>query len=165
MVYQDLLILLPCHSLEDFPTHHEGDDAANLLALWSVLWHPQLIASANKAPSWGRVDDAPHDVKDKLIAIPNISKERLPTGFTQRAKESGTILLRNHTQRSPLVVVALEPLGGEKVNRELAADFLALGYAYLQIQLLTRQMRYSSNLDETYFNEQLLLAALTVSRG
>jgi alpha-mannosidase len=159
MVYQELLILLPCHSLEDFPTHHEGDDAANLLASWSVLWHPQLITAAQKAPVWGRVDDAPHDVSHKLIAIPNIAKERLPTGFVQRAKEAGAILLRNHTQRAPLLVAALEPLGGETVQADLAADFMALGYAYLQIQLLTRQMRYSSNLDETYFNEQLLLAA------
>ena len=27
MQYQDLVILLPCHSLEDFPTYHDGEDA------------------------------------------------------------------------------------------------------------------------------------------
>ena len=50
MSYQQLIILLPCHSLEDFPVHHEGDDAAGLLAGWSALWHPQLIASAHTIP-------------------------------------------------------------------------------------------------------------------
>jgi hypothetical protein len=41
MKFQELLILLPCHSLEDFPTYHEGDDAHSLLASW---WppHPEL---------------------------------------------------------------------------------------------------------------------------
>jgi hypothetical protein len=41
------------------------------------------------------------------------------------------------------------------LDPELAADFLALGYCYLQIELLTRQMRYSSNLDEAYFKGTL----------
>jgi alpha-mannosidase len=47
----------------------------------------------------------------------------------------------------------------------LAADFLALGYAYLQIQLLTRQMRYSSNLDETYFKNTAVAAAVAAACG
>ena len=45
MKYQELIILLPCHSLEDFPTYHEGDDAHSLLASWSALWHPALLAA------------------------------------------------------------------------------------------------------------------------
>ena len=53
MPYQELLILLPCHSLEDFPTYHDGDDSQSLLANWSALWHPELIASAGQAA--GRV--------------------------------------------------------------------------------------------------------------
>jgi alpha-mannosidase len=59
MKYEDLLILLPCHSLEDFPTHHSGDEAAGLLAGWSALWHPALIASTQKMPSWFRADSPP----------------------------------------------------------------------------------------------------------
>jgi alpha-mannosidase len=165
MAYLDLIILLPCHSLEDFPTHSEGDDASNLLACWSVLWHPQLIASAEKAPQWMRAEDPPQEIEGRLIAVPNISKEKLPTGYTQRIKEAGAILLRNATDREVLLQSALEPLGGETVATDLARDFMALGYAYLQVQLLTRQMRYSSNLDETYFNSQVLLAAQACIAG
>ncbi len=64
MKYRESIILLPCHSLEDFPTHHEGDDAQGLLANWSALWHPALIASSESVPAWHRVDDPldrPHE--------------------------------------------------------------------------------------------------------
>ena len=48
---------------------------------------------------------------------------------------------------------------------DLVQDFLALGYAFLQIQLLTRQMRYSSSLDEVNFNQHLLAAAKAAVGG
>ena len=40
------------------------------------------------------------------------------------------------------------------------ADFFALGFSYLQVELLTRQMRYSSRLDEDRFRTDLIEAAL-----
>ena len=51
------------------------------------------------------------------------------------------------------------------IDPDLTADFLALGYCYLQIELLTRQMRYSSNLDETYFKGTAVAAALAAVEG
>ncbi|MCC7333861.1 MAG: hypothetical protein IT422_02120 [Pirellulaceae bacterium] len=42
---------------------------------------------------------------------------------------------------------------------ELRDDFAALGYAFLQIQLMTRQLRYTSNLDLLQFGQQLTSAA------
>src|SRR6185369_11444716 len=50
-------------------------------------------------------------------------------------------------------------------SADLAADFLALGYCYLQIELLTRQMRYASNLDETYFKGTAVTAAVAAVEG
>ena len=64
MKYQELLILLPCHSLEDFPTYHEGEDAESLLSSWSALWHPALLASAGQAPTWRRIDEPPATCRD-----------------------------------------------------------------------------------------------------
>ena len=46
MKYEELIILLPCHSLEDFPLYHEGEEAQGLLANWVALWHPALVAAA-----------------------------------------------------------------------------------------------------------------------
>lgn len=165
MPYQELLILLPCHSLEDFPTHHEGEDAAGLLACWTALWHPALIASASKAPTWMRVDDPPSEFEGRLIAVPNVAKDRLPTGYPQRAKEGGAVLLRNLVKREEMIAAALEPLESSAITADLAADFLALGYAFLEVQLLTRQMRYSSSLDDVYFKSQVVVAAQAAATG
>lgn len=167
MRFQELVILLPCHSLEDFPQHHEGDDAAGLLAAWTSLWHPALIAAANSAPTWSRVDDTPANLTERLLVVPTVSGSELPTGFVQRAQSEGACLIRNQTDRASIVAAALEQLdGGDRgIDPELAADFHALGYGFLQIQLLTRQMRYSSNLDEYHFNTQLVAAAQAAADG
>ncbi|HJN10149.1 MAG TPA: hypothetical protein QF564_15795 [Pirellulaceae bacterium] len=167
MKFQELVILLPCHSLEDFPHHHEGDEAAGLLAAWTSLWHPALIASANAAPTWSRVDDTPENLADRLLIVPSVSENELPTGFVQRAQSEGACLIRNQTDRARIVAAALEQLdGGDRgIDSELAADFHALGYGFLQIQLLTRQMRYSSNLDEYHFNTQLVAGAQAAASG
>src|SRR5687768_5319303 len=158
MKFQELLILLPCHSLEDFPTHHEGEDAQSLLSSWSALWHPELLAAAGQAPTWRRIEDPPSDLKDKLIVVPSVCMQRLPTGFAQRCKDEGGLLIRKTSSRQEIVAAALAGLDGSagaspsqagSPSRNAAegaaysADFMALGYAYLMIQLLTRQMRYS----------------------
>ena len=43
--------------MEDFPIHHRGHEAANLLASWTALWHPALIASAGEMPGWHQTDN------------------------------------------------------------------------------------------------------------
>jgi len=171
MKYQELIILLPCHSLEDFPTYHEGDDAHSLLASWSALWHPELLAAAGKALSWRRIEDPPSEVKERLIVVPAVCTQRLPTGFAQRVKDEGGVLIRKTTSREEIVAAALAPLredgsdSPQLVSDDLAADFMALGYCYLEIELLTRQMRYSSNLDETYFKGTAVAAATAAVEG
>jgi len=42
---------------------------------------------------------------------------------------------------------------------ELASDFLALGYAWLQVRMMTLHVRYSTNLDNDVFDSELLKAA------
>ncbi len=166
MKYEELLILLPCHSLEDFPLHHEGDDAQGLLAAWSALWRPEFIAATEKLPRWARVDSPPDVLTNSLLVVPTVAQAQLPTGFAQRAKEEGACLIRKTMDRDEIVSQALESLdGGAVVSKDLAADFLALGYCYLQVELLTRQMRYSSNLDQVHFGNQTVAAATAAVNG
>ncbi|HEY1068273.1 MAG TPA: hypothetical protein VGE52_19265, partial [Pirellulales bacterium] len=54
MKFEELIILLPCHSLEDFPLYHQGDEAEGLLAAWTALFHPAFLASAQTLPTWRR---------------------------------------------------------------------------------------------------------------
>jgi len=167
MSYKQCVILLPCHSLEDFPTHHEGDDAQGLLAGWTALFHPGLIASSGSMPQWWRMDDPGEELADHLLIIPSVSASELPTGFTQRAKDAGATLIRRKQDRDEILNLALQNCDNryQQIDPELVADFLALGYAYLLIELLTRQMRYACNLDEVHFNDLIVAGAQAAVEG
>ena len=74
-------------------------------------------------------------------------------------RRTARTLIAKATSRQEIVEAALATLDAAPiVDVDLAADFLALGYAKLQVELLTRQMRYASNLDEPAL-ERLTLAA------
>ncbi len=163
---QEIAILLPCHSFEDFPTYHTGDEAQSLLANWTAMWHPAFLAAAGKNPQWHRVDSPPENLDGLALLIPSICKSELPAGFSQRAKESGAALVKGLTDRQEIVTKLLDRLGEvHEVARQLAPDFYALGYCYLQVELLTRQMRYSSSLDEIYFENKTIEAAKAAAEG
>jgi alpha-mannosidase len=187
----ELGVLLPCHSLEDFPQYHSGDDAEGLLAGWTVLWHPLLLAATEKLPRWWRADFPPDDCAGKLFVVPPLCERQLAAGWTQRVAGEGAKVVRQLTRRADVLTAVLaafaegadeaEPAADSSsverpadavqsgaasaVDSDLAADFLALGYAYLQIELLTRQMRYMSNLDELHLERQAVQAAQAALAG
>ena len=76
MKFTDLTVLLPCHSLEDFPVYHEGPVADQLLSAWCALWHPALVASAGAVPNWHRVDVPPETLAGRLITLPPFCLDR-----------------------------------------------------------------------------------------
>ncbi|MBI3837711.1 MAG: hypothetical protein HY288_07230 [Planctomycetia bacterium] len=160
MKFTELTVLLPCHSLEDFPAYYEGPQADELLASWCALWHPALLATAKAVPNWHRVDVPPESLENRLITLPPFCADRLPAGFVTHAKTEGAWLVRKGGLEAA-VAAALEGLdrGAAGVDEQLAADFLALGFCRLQIELLTRQMRYSTNIDETHFQSEAVAAA------
>ena len=193
-------VLLPCHSLEDFPQYHSGDDAEGLLAGWTVLWHPLLLAATEKLPRWWRADFPPDDCAGKLFVVPPLCERQLAAGWTQRVAGEGAKVVRQLTHRDAVLAAVLaafaeggvrtEPgadpsvdssagvvpsvaassvagqtVAAQSVDSDLAADFLALGYAYLQIELLTRQMRYMSNLDELHLERQAVQGAQAALAG
>lgn len=160
MKFTELTVLLPCHSLEDFPVYYEGTQADELLAAWCSLWHPALLASAAAVPAWHRIDVPPETFSGRLITIAPSCLDRLPAGYVARAKNEGGWLV-HETSRDAAVAAALAGLdGGDAgVDESLAADFLALGFCRLQVELLTRQMRYTTNIDETHFQNEAVAAA------
>ena len=163
MKFEHLAILLTCHSLEDFPVHHEGDDADSLLANWTALWHPTLIAEAKSIPTWIRTFEVPENCENHLFLCPTTSDSELQTGFAQRVKEEGGRLIRRKLRREEI----LEPLLEEKKQpkESIRDSFFSLGYCFLQIQLLTRQLRYSSNLDEVFFSTLVVDGATAAMEG
>lgn len=166
MPYRELAILLPCHSLEDFPVYQEGAEAEGLLAAWSALWHPALLASAERLPSWYRADGPPDEVDDRLFVVPAPSEPLLVAGWASRAHDAGACVVRKTNARAEIVSAALAKLPETPtVDAELAADFLALGLCYLLVELLTRQMRYMSNIDEIHLRNLAVAAAKAACEG
>ena len=101
------------------------------------------------------------------IVIPQVSDGLLLPGWPTRAKTEGAKLIRKIKSRPELVAAALAafdpPLA--KVDDDIAAEFHALGMAFLWVELLTRQMRYMSNLDEVRFGTEAVAAAQAAVAG
>ena len=167
MNLEETIILLPCHSLEDFPVYLEGDDADNLLAAWSATWHPSLLSTAAGTPKWHRADQPPEQLAGRVIFIPKVSEPLMPVGWIQRARDGGAAVICNLQDRDAMISAAIEQTLDKPaaVDEALAADFLALGVSYLLVELLTRQMRYMSNLDEVHFAAETLKAAEAAAGG
>jgi len=166
MKFDEVSLLLPCHSLEDFPTHAEGEQAEGLLAAYSALWHPALLAHTGRMPTWHRADSPPETLTGRLIVIPPNCEPLLLAGWVSRATSEGAHVVRKLHKRSEIVAAALAGLDEQPaVDAELVADFLALGFGYLSVELLTRQMRYMSNIDEVHMQNETLAAARACVAG
>lgn len=190
--YSKLLVVLPCHSLEDFPIHYRGDDAANLLAHWTALWHPALIAACGRKPEWHQADnpdpvcgefddefsDEPRPETQSaeqtpppfLAIIPAVSQSMLDYDLVSNFRARNGLVIDDQSSRAEIIRLAIEanePTArlAAQVDPDLALDFLALGYGFLQTQIMTRQLRYSSNLDEAHFTETVVEAAKHATAG
>jgi len=160
MNFRQLTVLLPCHGLEDFPLYHEGPAADELLVAWCALWHPALLHAAGRLPDWQRIDFPPEDLENRLLTLPAFCLDRLPAGFTARVATAGAPLVSEPTVEAAWdKFFAAFPAQREGISPSLADDFVALGFCRLQIELLTRQMRYMVNIDETHFQNEALSAA------
>ena len=163
MTISQIIVLLPCHSLEDFPTHLQGDDAASLLACWTAAWHPSFIHSSGQIPKWFRCDDPPEIVENALVFIPLVALDRIPNGLLKRLDGRSTIVAGPKTRSAALNASGLlESNIDNNVNSPISvgpADFFAVGYGFLQVQLMTRRLRYSSTLDMSQFELLIVNAA------
>ncbi|WP_298859442.1 hypothetical protein, partial [uncultured Gimesia sp.] len=166
MTYNDIVILIPCHSLEDFPTELEEKDAESLLNAFAVAWHPELLASSRVIPSWHRSDEPPQFLADRLLLIPKTSEDWLPYGWIEEAESNGATVVSGKIKRDEMAEAALKPLHHEEetnaepeLSADLVADFYALGICYIQLELLTRCMHHFSSLDEATIQREAIAAA------
>jgi alpha-mannosidase len=165
-------LILPCHRLQDFPTHLTGQMAAELLAAWTVLWHPALLAATGRLPGWHSADapPEPETLDGELILVPSVCHSRLVGNWRDRLRETeprNPPAVEAAESRGATLAAALAAAGMDEqvVAAELAGDFFALGYAHLQVELLTGAMHYSSVLDTTHFSEAVIAAAQAAVAG
>ena len=86
MSYHDVVILLPGHGLEDFPTDLPDDKAAGLLNAFAVTWHPALLAAVKSLPREHRADDPPASSAGRLILVPPACEDGVPEGWIDQAR-------------------------------------------------------------------------------
>ena len=158
--FQSQIVVLPCHSLEDFPTHETGDEASSLLASWTAIWHPRLIADSKTAPAWTSQDFVELNLENALIVVP-MTCGRLSTEFEEAVSLQQAHIIEDAKSRKQIFAdsVLADVLNGSHPNAELIDDFFALGYAALQVQIMTRQLRHSTTLDQVQFDERVVEAA------
>ena len=110
MSYREVVILIPSHSLEDFPTDLADGPAASLLNSFAVAWHPALLAATEVIPVWHRADDPPVDFDGRLIFVPTAVDDQLPPGWLDRARDEGAVVVSGADQRQEMLHTALCPL-------------------------------------------------------
>ncbi len=169
MTYNDIVVLIPCHSLDDFPTELDEKEAESLLNAFAVAWHPELLASSRVIPSWHRSDEPPQFLADRLLLVPKTSEDWLPYGWIEEAEANGATVVSGKIHREEMTEAALLPLrsveaGAEttqkpELSSDLVADFHALGFCYIQLELLTRCMHHFSSLDEATIQREAIAAA------
>jgi alpha-mannosidase len=172
MTIRRATLILPCHRIDDFPTHLTGDRALELLAGWTALWHPALIDALGAVPGWRSSDDLPDpsEFDGELLVLPEASRQRMSADWCDRLRATNS---RNPppvevaASRSETIAAVLKAAGidGDKVRPEYVGDFLALGHAHLQVELLTRAMRYTTVLDTDQFSSATVAAARAAVAG
>ena len=114
--------------------------------------------------------------KDSLVFVPEISLENVAPGFAAKAVGENARLVTGMIDRDAIMKRSFEltrvtPPAPDASNVDSLQSparvqkFYSLAYAYLQIQLLTRKIRYSSNLDQAAFDQKLVDAAHAFASG
>jgi len=174
MKLRDVIVLLPCQSLEDLPLEQTAEGAGSILAAWSAPFHPSVLVSLRKTPRWSSAENPPEgeELASSLVLVPEASRFFVPKGWMSMAESAGTLVLDATSDRPALIRTLLEHVDAEPgfnppedANPERVADLLALGSCFLQVELLTRQLRYMSSLDEGLFQTEVLRAAEAILRG
>src|SRR5208282_1478430 len=158
--------ILPCRGRDDLSEPRSAAQAEETLAAWTALWHPALVAAAGTMPRWTAAQSPPDDPAGHLILLPPTAEPLLPEDWLNHAEHLGARLIRGKSSRPEMIASALATLDSPPtVDADLAADFLALGYAHYVIETITVSIRYMNSIDESAFERELLAAAVAACSG
>ena len=160
MSLQDILILVPSHSLEDFPTEQADKPAASLLNTFAVAWHPELLAWTGALPRWRRADEPSALHSGQLIFVPTVCDDWLPHGWVDDARAAGATVVSGLHERAEIAAAAVAALPERyDIATDFVDDFYSLGFCWLQVELLTRHMRNFGNIDEARLQQRAVAGA------
>ena len=161
-------LVLPGHSFDEFPTDQTESDADAMLASWTAMWHPKLIASIKDVPGWKRVEELSELTSTaSIFVVTNVARSEFNEFQKQGISDENIVLFCEDPNRDSFVRKLLSTVDVEcdGVTDDIVFDFFALGYCYLQIELLTKHMRYSSSVEESNFKDALIEAAEFANSG
>lgn len=143
-----------------------------MLAAWTAIWHPALIAAVGELPTWRRADDPPDtDVLDgELVVVPECSQSSLPADWFDRFGPSKPDCPRpicEFASREDIIaaLVAEAIIPADYADEQSVAEFYALGYCYLQVELLTSAMHYSGIVNLNDLGTVVVAAATAAMSG
>jgi alpha-mannosidase len=159
--------ILPCRGRDDLSEPRSAVQAEELLAAWTALWHPALVAAVGAMPRWTAAATPPDDPAGHLLLLPPTAEPLLPDDWLSHAEQLGARLIRGQGRRPAMTDAALAMLDSPPpvVDADLAADFLALGFTHYLIETITVGLRFMTSLDESAFERELLAAAAAACRG
>ncbi|ADG65928.1 hypothetical protein Plim_0075 [Planctopirus limnophila DSM 3776] len=173
----EVYVLIPSHSLEDFPQDLGEEAAGSLLEAFAIAWHPALLATAGRIPQWYRADAPPEPAPGQLLILPQPSEDWFPYDWHERLEQAGAGLLKTVARREDnlqQLQAWLESDADDSAQPSLffqpeaktsIDDFLAFGTTVLQLELLSRQMRHFSSLDEIILQQRTVGAARSLAAG
>ena len=153
-----MIILLPCYSIESLSLERDSDETNQLLSGWTSLYHPAFIEKVGALPKWENASVAIKDTKSTAVVVPPCCDSLVPTDWFAAKEESKTIVVRNKENRDEIEQEILEKCGLTEhgFDSEYVKDFRALGTAFVLTEMMTRQLRYMSMLDESQLKEKVL---------
>lgn len=145
-----------------------GPAPAGLLAAWTALWQPELLAATGLTPGTHSVFELPpaETVGHELLAVPH----GLPTSLegpqalewlaaVKQGVNLEVVVLEGFACRAEIIPELLRRLEmPAKVPPELAAEFYALGFALAQVEALCRELA-TGGVDRVKFNVAAVAAA------
>jgi alpha-mannosidase len=166
MNFKEVIILIPSHSLEDFPSELSEKPASSLLNVFAVAWHPALLLETQEIPVWRRYDSVLPDQAGSLFLIPTACDDNVTIEWSQSALAAGSAVVRGQTERKEMLAAALSHLDSvPPMDEDLVAVFLAFGTTWLLCELLTRHMRNFSSPDAMRMKTEMLAAARAARDG
>ncbi len=152
------ILAIPGDHLADISPELATSDAANLLACWTSLWHPSLLTQTREVPRCEAADQLVSQKfgSDTLVLVPTISQVApWETDGPQKP-----LFTPPSARRGQIIALLKQRLGPRFLaEEELAREFYAFAFAYLQIEILTRAMCHGPTISRPDLSEAIVDAA------
>ena len=164
MTYKKTLtILLPGYGWEDFPIDESPKECQAYLTAAAVAYHPSVVSAMEAGPEWESVQVPPQleqDLKGGLFLVGTEFYEDIDEDWIAMAEEAGAEILTVEPETSvqtllETVLQRVDPASVRTFSREWIDDLMAVGFALLQVELITRRVQYMGNLDLYSINEEV----------